>query len=401
MSSNLMKLINPAKINGAALPPIDSLHGGVAPKPPVLKKKNSQRGGSRRRDQREGSGSLSCAQAAQVDICVVAKALGLETVKHSATTLRTTQHDSLVITPKKNSFYWFSRSANGNPINLVMAYNDCDARDALQFITELTRNSSPTFSFKTRGSASSVARCTGAVRPHAPKGQTKHPQGSFSLFDTTWATGQIDIAEKNMAESKQGFQYFLSRRITPRTYKAYSVGLTKVWQPEYDVQRHALLLPYLDIDGQPVAIRYRYLSADTSQRYRYVKNSAAKSLFGLHVLRHAINACNASLGTLCVVEGELNCMSIQQSADKMMLPLDVVSFGSQTQYDVDAIAQLAQKYRKVIIWADKQPVADKIADGTNHERTSAVAPEMDANDMLVNSTLDNYVWGQLRNFEES
>lgn len=82
---------------------------------------------------KEREKSLEIAQ--NVDILSVADALGMG-LERSGRTYQWSKHDSLKITPSKNSFYWNSRSKGGGSIQLVMAVNECSYKEAVKFINE-------------------------------------------------------------------------------------------------------------------------------------------------------------------------------------------------------------------------------------------------------------------------
>ncbi|MBY5035333.1 toprim domain-containing protein [Streptococcus gallolyticus] len=74
-------------------------------------------------------------QAVSRDILEVAEALGMEMKRISTHEYYWTEHDSLKINTRKNSFRWYSRTDTyGNPINLVQAVKEVKFKEALHFL---------------------------------------------------------------------------------------------------------------------------------------------------------------------------------------------------------------------------------------------------------------------------
>lgn len=73
--------------------------------------------------------------AKNADILSVADALGMN-IEKTGKDYQWVEHDSLKITPRKNSYFWNSRSKGGYPIQLVMDVKECSYKEAVQFIVE-------------------------------------------------------------------------------------------------------------------------------------------------------------------------------------------------------------------------------------------------------------------------
>ena len=63
---------------------------------------------------------------------------------------------------------------------------------------------------------------------------------------------------------------------------------------------------------------------------------------------------------LLVVEGEINAMSAATAAKGTRL--DVLSIGSESSHLPDTFIQFAQRYGRVLVWADKSTVAGQLTD---------------------------------------
>ena len=69
------------------------------------------------------------------NILDVAQALGMNLEKRGGTYVWS-EHDSLVIFPKKNNFKWFSQDIHGDPITLVEQVKDVGFKEALNFLND-------------------------------------------------------------------------------------------------------------------------------------------------------------------------------------------------------------------------------------------------------------------------
>lgn len=66
----------------------------------------------------------------------VAESLGMG-LERSGGSYTWSEHDSFVITPKRNSFYWNSRQVGGGPIQMVQAVKECSLAQAVDYLQEL------------------------------------------------------------------------------------------------------------------------------------------------------------------------------------------------------------------------------------------------------------------------
>lgn len=77
--------------------------------------------------------ALSIAQ--KKDILNVADSLGMSLIKQGRSYIWA-EHDSFVITPHKNLFYWNSRQVGGGAIQLVQLIKDCSYKEAVVYLNE-------------------------------------------------------------------------------------------------------------------------------------------------------------------------------------------------------------------------------------------------------------------------
>lgn len=70
------------------------------------------------------------------NILDVAESLGMG-LERSGGSYTWSEHDSFVLTPKRNSFYWNSRQVGGGPIQMVQAVKECSLAQAVDYLQEL------------------------------------------------------------------------------------------------------------------------------------------------------------------------------------------------------------------------------------------------------------------------
>ncbi|PQD00992.1 hypothetical protein CUM80_13735, partial [Enterococcus faecalis] len=70
------------------------------------------------------------------NILDVAESLGMG-LERSGGSYTWSEHDSFVVTPKRNSFYWNSRQVGGGPIQMVQAVKECSLAQAVDYLQEL------------------------------------------------------------------------------------------------------------------------------------------------------------------------------------------------------------------------------------------------------------------------
>lgn len=71
----------------------------------------------------------------QLPILEVAQRLGIE-LKRTGQSYQSIEHDSLMFTPNKNSFYWNSKMLGGDTIYLVQVYKECSFKEAMQWFDQ-------------------------------------------------------------------------------------------------------------------------------------------------------------------------------------------------------------------------------------------------------------------------
>lgn len=179
-------------------------------------------------------------------------------------------------------------------------------------------------------------------------------------------------------EGEIGQAYLLNRGIEPHAWHVFGLGF-RPDAPLPGTKRErtapAIVLPWRSGAGVHFALRYRFLEeqhyTDLEGRERReklvaeYKSDFAGKLFGGQALPDFVRlpptegrAPIESRRCLCIVEGEINAVSIWQAANETNL--DVVSLGSESARLSDAAIEFAKRYGLVLIWADRAEVAQHI-----------------------------------------
>lgn len=216
-----------------------------------------------------------------------------------------------------------------------------------------------------------------------------------------------------------GYAYLNGRGLSPFTGVSFGLGfrpdapLPGTWDRK--ARRHvvdpqpAIVIPWYRA-GKLTAVRYRFLEThaytDVDNRDRTVKQSSvhdsdfAGVLYGGHVLPEFCSMpvpesgkCVERLRTLVLCEGEINAMSIWQTAQ--MWNWDVLSLGSESQKLTPGAVAFAERYSRVIAWMDKPEIARKvmsqIAGAVAVNSPVVDGRKVDANDMLKSGQLAEFL----------
>lgn len=191
---------------------------------------------------------------------------------------------------------------------------------------------------------------------------------------------------------------YLHNAPLPGTWNAKSKKRSYPEQP-------AIVIPWF-AGERLIGLRYRFLEkhtyTDIDGNERTEKQSAlpgssfAGYLFGGQVIERFPAPDDGGqdvlrLRTLVIAEGEMNAMSIWQVAHDTRL--DVLSLGSESQKLTPAMIQYAERYRLVLLWADREQIAKQLM--ATIPGSIAVTSEMcqgqDANDLLRAGHLGGYL----------
>lgn len=191
------------------------------------------------------------------------------------------------------------------------------------------------------------------------------------------------------AEGRAGQDYLTGRGIVPATWVRYKLGYGMTFHPVRREQQGAIFLPWITIDGEQVtAIQHRFLDPQLEKGERYsLKPGSSPLAFGLHALTPA--------ETVVVVEGEFNCMAINQ------IGVQAVSVGSESSRGRDEVVELLQahlvSYEEVAVWLDNvdygRQFAEQLQSSWPFRKEVRVvdAGGLDANEMLMGGELAEVV----------
>lgn len=202
----------------------------------------------------------------------------------------------------------------------------------------------------------------------------------------------VKNAERLLLASGFSVQEELGRRgLSTQTCLAWRLGAVMRFHPAFREKRPAIVVPWLEADGETVqAVQFRFVGVTKEEgRFSQLKGGDRR-LFGLHRLREQ--------PVLIVCEGELNAVSIWQEKPGV----DVVSFGPEDNARgraLEALTGLAENYEHVIVWADKPEIAKAVQvalPGAFGFRSPIESGEkVDANDWLQRGKLNWLLTGLL------
>lgn len=228
------------------------------------------------------------------------------------------------------------------------------------------------------------------VKPSQAATTTNQPAATINWQDATWqqkAQAEARSAVDRLAKAqtgKPGRDYLTSRGIEQATWEACGVGWGEGWNDGIKALALGVTIPWYAEDGQITSIQYRFVDGQGVRfgRFMYPKRSGGYT--GQTIL-HRTPTRNSD--TLIVCEGEINALSLWQATS-----YDVVSFGSESSKGnaatKQAIADLAQRYDRVLVWADKGKIAAELAALIGNKAKAIRSPKgkdgekRDANDLL-------------------
>jgi len=273
-----------------------------------------------------------------------------------------------------------------------------DWGDAIEFVRWLE----PGLSF-----ADAVRQLTGETLPavaYAPRPAWK-PAASAKPQSEDWR----NRTERMMKEAQQRLwapegeaarAYLERRALEPHIWLAYGLGfVTDAWIPgtEGKERAPAVAMPWRSNSAGTYAVRFRFLEPQGEFRLTALPGSQfSGKLFGGQALPRSCfeplesgQKSAESLCTLLIVEGEINAMSCHQVAGETRL--DVLSVGSESADLSPAGKEFANRYRRVLIWADKPEVAQRLM-WTLPGSYGVRSPNgKDANDLLRDGLLGGFL----------
>lgn len=274
------------------------------------------------------------------------------------------------------SWYCFGACQEGGDVfNFIMKQYNLSFSDAL---AELARD--------TGVPLGGAERRKGPLTPVAPiqaqRRQSKPKERKWR--DPVWqahARREADEAHQRLMRCDNGYiekvgTYLAMRGLDRETWQEFQLGqlMSTRWNRKTKQRMavgNAVSIPWFGPDGTVKAINHRII--ESSQRFNQ-KAGSWRGLYGAHLLKPS------KAKILLAVEGEFNCASIRQVTRLAGLPIDCVSFGSQSssQFVVSALSHLRGKYAALVVWADKPEAARAFE--SDLALSSAAG---DANDLLM------------------
>ena len=201
-------------------------------------------------------------------------------------------------------------------------------------------------------------------------------------------------------EGEPARAYLERRALDPFVWLAYGLGYESaaaVPGTQGQQRAPAVVLPWRSASGALPAVRFRFLEPQGEHRLTALAGSQfAGKLFGGCLLPAASfeplaegERPGESVRSLLIVEGEINAMSCHQVAGETRL--DVLSVGSESSNLSPAAAAYAQRYRRVLVWADKAEVAQRLMGALPGAYGVRSPGGQDANDMLKAGLLGGFL----------
>lgn len=264
--------------------------------------------------------------------------------------------------------------------------------------------------------AEAVGQLTGSQVPSSPKAATTRRKPDLKSKPPTaqpgnWrkeAAALVAKAHEKLWDSEPAMAYLESRGLEPHTWLAYGLGFrhdAPLPGTKGEQRAPAIVLPWRSRAGV-YAIRYRFLElqsyTDSEGRERSEKlvaetgSTFAGKLFGGQALpdflympapeghRHI-----ERLRCLLIVEGEINAMSCWQVAGETLL--DTLSLGSESAKLTEEAVTFAQRYGRVLVWADKGQIAQQLMQAVPGAYGVQSPGGRDANDLLRAGLLGGFL----------
>jgi hypothetical protein len=243
--------------------------------------------------------------------------------------------------------------------------------------------------------------CAGLGGPGLPDHVLTEPPAAMQArrpwADPAWqAAARQELARSierlEAPEGEAGRAYLLQRGIQSATWQAWGLGYATPWHAQRGANLPAIVVPWRG-RGTLKALQYRFFAPEIDKSGRFRQRAGGeRTIFGSDLLgRH--------FQTLVCVEGELNALSIWQTARNMDLQtLDVVSFGSEGSVTNPKLLELAGRYRHVLIWADEEEWVRRCLRALPEARGLKSPDGRDANDLLLLGILDAFLQRALSRF---
>jgi phage/plasmid primase-like uncharacterized protein len=243
-----------------------------------------------------------------------------------------------------------------------------------------------------------VAQLAGGILPVPTQRKPVRTKPAARAKTPDWsrkAAAMLQAAQERLleAEGEPGREYLLSRGLEPRTWLQYGLGYrpnTPIPGTDGKQTAPAICMPWY-VGGKLAGLRYRFLEMQDGHKQTAEYGSQfAGRLFGGQGLPDWVTHAKSDgkfegMCDLVICEGEINAMSIWQVAGDTNL--HVLSLGSESAKLSDAMVAFAQRYRNVIVWADRAEVARELQTVIPAAHGLTSPDGQDANDLLKSDML--------------
>ena len=201
-------------------------------------------------------------------------------------------------------------------------------------------------------------------------------------------------------EGEPARAYLEQRALEPHVWLTYRLGFepaAAVPGTKGQQRAPAIVMPWRSASAGVYAVRFRFLEPQGEHRITALAGSQfAGKLFGGQALPASCfepvpegYKPAESLCTLLIVEGEINAMSCHQVAGETRL--DVLSVGSESADLSPAAIEFAKRYGRVLLWADKTEVAQRLMGALPGSYGVRSPGGKDANDLLRAGLLGGFL----------
>ena len=289
--------------------------------------------------------------------------------------------------------WWFCRQCHSKP------------GDAIAFLQWLT----PGLSFRAAVEQLSGSGITSPAAAPAQRRQPEHRRPPDQPDD--WrqrAERMVADAQRRLwaPEGEPARAYLASRSLDGGAWLAFGLGCrpdAPLPNTKGKQRAPAVVLPWV-AGGRLVAVRYRFLEPQTytdkdgkerrDQRLvsEWGGQNAGRLFGGQHLpewLRMSDVPGAEMLRALLIVEGEINAMSAWQVAAESNM--DVLSLGSESAGLSPAAVATAQRYGRVLFWADRAEVAQSLMAALPGAYGVRSPGGRDANDLLKSGHLGGFL----------
>ena len=223
--------------------------------------------------------------------------------------------------------------------------------------------------------------------------QQEPPRPIIALPDSEWqsqAWQKVGEFSDTLIKSKQAQaarDYLTRRGLEYSTWEIHLLGYGMVFDPRVKHYRPAISIPWHD-NETITAIKYRFIDDLANLRF-FAHGGSTMILFGLNA-----TSLKGAIQTLILVEGEFNSMSIDQIARPLLLGLDTLSFGSDTNTHEDMLRHVVKDYQRVIVWADDPEKSKAIQARLDHPALGLCSPVIDGKKHDANELLKMGILGE-------